>query len=180
LILLAHPTRFERVTFAFGELKASDLRSVFNVGPFPKHRNKARNVGRYADKPRTSGEGRRGSAQEIGMMVPVNPLQRFGRHIQVSRSFPERNATLHQPSGTRVPQDMRRNILEICALASRGKAPLDILQPRTILIYDEAKFGTTAAGATKMRQEPAPDRLACPAFFRAPLARRVEIDSCAV
>ena len=71
---MAHPTRFERVTFAFGELETSELQSIFNVGPFRKHGNKTGNVAYYADKARTSGEGLRGAAQEVGMVVTVNPL----------------------------------------------------------------------------------------------------------
>jgi hypothetical protein len=62
LLLLAHPTRFERVTFAFGELKTSELQRVFNVRTFRKHGNKAGNLARYADKARTSGEGLRSAA----------------------------------------------------------------------------------------------------------------------
>jgi hypothetical protein len=71
---VAHPTRFEHVTFAFGELKTSELQSIFNVRSFRKYGNKTGNVACYADKTRTSGEGLRGAAQEVGMVVTVNPL----------------------------------------------------------------------------------------------------------
>jgi hypothetical protein len=71
---MAHPTRFERVAFAFGELKTSELNSVFNVRTFRKHGNKAGKLARYADKVRTSGEGLRSTAQEVGMMVAVHSL----------------------------------------------------------------------------------------------------------
>jgi hypothetical protein len=71
---LAHPTRFERVTFAFGELRTSELQSVFNVRTFQQHGNKAGNLARYADKVRTLGEGLCSAAQEVGMMVAVHAL----------------------------------------------------------------------------------------------------------
>jgi len=74
-----------------------------------------------------------------------------------------------------------------CGVHSRGlrdgkprKSFLDILQPRAILIYDEAEVGTTKARTTKMPQELARDGLARPPLFGTPFAWRVEIDSCAV
>ena len=71
---VAHPTRFERVTFAFGGLKTLELQSVFNVRTFRMHGNEAGNLARYADKARTSREGLRSAAQEVGMVVAVHPL----------------------------------------------------------------------------------------------------------
>ena len=47
-----------------------------------------------------------------------------------------------------MPQNMRRNILEVRAVACRGKASLDILQPRAILIYDEPDVRTAGTAGT--------------------------------
>jgi hypothetical protein len=71
---MAHPTRFERVTFAFGELRTSELHSVFNVQTFLKHGNKAGKSTCYADNARTLGEGLCGAPQEVGMVMAVHPL----------------------------------------------------------------------------------------------------------
>jgi len=65
-------------------------------------------------------------------------------------------------------------------MASRGKAFLDILQPRAILIYDEAEVGTTKRATTKMPPRACAGWAGAPAAFWTPFAWRVEIDSCAV
>ena len=76
---------------------------------------------------------------------------------------------------------MRRNILEVRAVACGGKAPLDILQPRAILIYDEPDVRTAGkAGTAEVCQQFARDGLERPPLFGTTLALRVEVDSCAV
>ena len=137
------------MTFAFGELKTSQLQSIFNVRPFRKHGNKTGNVAYYADKARTSGEGlrrRRAGSRDGGDRKPaVAFLASSAGMLQLPRAEHRAASAMWH----RYAQNMWRNILEVCAMASRGKAFLDILQPRAILIYDEAEVGTTKGRARR-------------------------------
>jgi hypothetical protein len=151
LILLAHPRRFELLTFAFGELgpprKSPYLLMVSCVivlktpGILPGSANiaRTRSVGRIA--------------HIVGMMVTVDALQRLDGHGEEPGRFPLIDTLLHQLCGAGMPQRVRAHTLKTGVTTCGGKPPLEVPEAGTVIIDDETKVGPPQPGAAQVRQQ---------------------------
>ena len=84
------------------------------------------------------------------MLVAVNTLESFGRHFEEACGLPERDAALHEPGRAGMPQNVGRHITEVDLGTSRREAALNVLQPATGVVHDEAQIRSTPPGTTQV------------------------------
>src|SRR3954447_13784537 len=97
--LVAHPTGFEPVTSAFGELVSRAMCLRVLVKSRKSRRGKAQNEEGSADILRTrSREGPSSVAEVVRMVMAIDLFQGLFRHAKEPGGLPRVDALLHQPS----------------------------------------------------------------------------------
>src|SRR5262249_21046727 len=85
------------------------------------------------------------------------------------------DTTLHQPSRTGVPENVRAHVLKTSPAACGRKAALHVPKPLAVLADDEADLGPPLAGPAQVPKQPRRNWNARTAFVGAASARRMEV-----